>query len=71
MTATIAALLWVICGALTYALTLAFFQRKYPGLAEEGYREDRHCAVFVACFGPFGLCGVLIHCGVRYGLKWR
>lgn len=64
---------WVACGVPAYGLNLAFFQRGYPGLAEEDYRMDLARAVTSGVLGPLGLLATLItmiSVGKYCGFKW-
>lgn len=65
-----AVLVYVVCGALAYARDFAYFQRKWPDLAEMNYAQDRRAALGRASLGPVSLLFALSY-GTRYGLKWR
>lgn len=62
---------WIVCGVLTYGITFAYFQKKYPIIARESYREDMGIAVFYGLLGPIGLFVILVSSGfAKYGLKF-
>lgn len=67
----IAVVTWTVCGVLTYGLTLAYFQQKWPSLAPDGYREDARFARCMAVTGPIGLATALYLGDRRYGLQFR
>ena len=60
---------WVVCGAIAYARTLAYFQFAYPSLARSEYASDVRFAVAIGVFGPVGLLASFIVCDK--GMKWR
>lgn len=64
---------WFACGTLAYGLTFAYFQRKWPSIANlENQRSvDRGFAFLVSFCGPFGLIVAIIQSGFKYGLKYR
>lgn len=63
---------WIICGAFAYAITLAFFQRRFPTLAEEEYAVDVLRAISAGILGVAGLGAALfVSEGARDGLKWK
>ena len=64
-------LVWVVCGVLSYGLNFAFFQRKFPTLADEEYARDLRFAVITSFLGPVALFANLCACGIKHGLKWR
>jgi len=70
----ILAVVWIVCGVLTYGVTFAYFWRKFPLLQDEPseLRRDRNFAILTACTGPIGLL-TAIFCSdfARYGLKFR
>lgn len=64
--------IWLSSGALTYAITLAYFQREFPLLAKEEYREDLGFAVLGGLIGPATIIPALCMSGfAKHGLKWR
>jgi hypothetical protein len=69
--AILGVLAWVACGVLAYGLYFAYFQRKWPSLAEEHYDTDRGRARWWLIGGPLALLGALIAGGTEYGLKFR
>jgi len=47
---------WLICGVLFWGMWFAYFQGKFPEIADEDYRENLGLAVFFGLiFGPLGL----------------
>lgn len=66
-----ALLVWLICGIVAYGLTFAFFQKKWPTLAEETYWSDFRLALLVGIIGPFGIAMNVVMGNVRHGFKWR
>jgi hypothetical protein len=65
---------WIVCGAFAYAIRFAYFQRKYPTLAQKDRRIDDMGAamLFGLIFGPIALVIELFSSGfAEYGLKWR
>ncbi len=68
------AIVWIICGVVNYGFTFAYFQRKYPTLAENDYKRDRNMARWFALGGIPGLIGSWIAARgeySKYGFKWR
>ncbi len=55
MTIIIIALVWLLCGVISYGRTYAHFQGEYPGIAEKYRNRDRRVALRVATTGPIGL----------------
>lgn len=47
------AVIWILCGIETYGRTFAYFQRKYPTMAEEKYSSDiLFCGIICFTCGP-------------------
>ena len=74
--ALIAALIaagWLGSAALSYGIMFAYFQRKWPTLADEDYRSDMGgTAGFSLLGGPIALLVSIFFSGFcQYGLKWR
>lgn len=61
---------WFACGLIQWPICLAYFQRKFPGLAEQDIVQDRRRAIIGVLLGPAGLFATLMVCGTRHGLKW-
>lgn len=60
---------WLICGVLTFGITLAYFTREYPGLTDRG---DVVFALCLSVIGPLGLLvSVLMSGGVKHGLCFK
>lgn len=69
--ATITAVIWIACAILNFGIMFAFFQRKWPILAEEDYQRDyAMCAIF-SILGPISLLISLVTRTCGYGLKWK
>ena len=73
------AIVWVgpglVLSPLTYGVSLAYWQRKYPSLASRGYEEDVAHAlgdVGLSLLIPFGalICLSMYHFGITYGLQY-
>ena len=62
---------WIICGALGYGLTFAFYQKTYPTLASRCESDDRDAALFVGMCGVIGLIAVIAYCGMHNGLMYK
>ena len=68
---TIISLFWVGCGIINYGFLFAHFQRKFPTIAPETYKQDRRRCIFASVLGPIGLLATWL-CGFNdYGFKWR
>jgi hypothetical protein len=65
----LAIIFWLACGAVSYAMSFAYYQRKYPELAEADYMKDRTFSLTVALLGPLSLIPGILRSG--YGLKWK
>ena len=70
--------IWAGCGILAYGLMFAYFQRAYPTLAEDGYREDRNFSTILGFGGPLSLISAALFLrfisrrgGFKHGLKFR
>jgi len=46
---------YCVCCFLSYGLTFAYFQRKYPVIAKSGYRTDVVTCTGLSLFGPISL----------------
>lgn len=67
----------IVSGVLTYGLCFAYFQRKWPDLAELHYESDMQTSLLVGVVG--GICSPVILVLAlyftqfekgKYGLKW-
>jgi hypothetical protein len=66
----IAALVWITCGVIHYGLFVAYFQGKYPLIADETFYSDRIFAAAAGLCGPVSLLATLLTCWpFNYG--WR
>lgn len=63
------ALLWLVCGILTYGLCLGYWQRTYALVAPDYRMVDVGVAVFFGLLGPAGLLFVVIMTSVHGGLR--
>ena len=65
-------LLWALAGFWAYGVAFAYFQRKWPELAEEYAEKNRQLARLLAVGGPIGLLVALFNSeGMRYGVLWH
>lgn len=72
MVAAIIVVIYIVCGALAYAITFADFQRSFPTLAGRDYQGDVRRGVMVGLLGPVGLLiAFLASDFAAHGLKWR
>lgn len=63
---------WILCGIPTYGISLGYFQREFPTIAEKGYRGNCGFALLIAIFGPIGLIVSFLSSGfAKHGLMWR
>lgn len=62
--------IWILCGVLSYGISLAYFQRQYPSLAKECYREDVRDSLVMSSIGPFGLLSTLLVFGTKHGVMF-
>jgi hypothetical protein len=54
---------WLACGIAAMGLCMAYFQRKWPQLAEEDYAKDLAYGLVLGLFGgPVSLIAVSITC---------
>ena len=69
----VSAILWCLCGVLTYGLVLAHYQRKYHRIAYQYVADDVRYALMMGVMGPFGLATYLISTiGEPFrGFMWR
>ena len=63
----------IMCGVLQAGINFAYFQGKYPTLAEEGYRSDLGFAYGLGLlFGPLALLVSVFMSGfAQYGVKFK
>jgi hypothetical protein len=66
-------IVWIGFGVFGGAADFAYFQHKYPELAEQGYNEDVYHALWSVLFGPIGLIVTyeMSDYSFKYGLKWK
>jgi hypothetical protein len=65
------AVVWVVCGVFAFGLTLAYFQKQFPALAEQDWQHDRRVARILALWGPLGVL-IAVACGdIKHGLMFR
>lgn len=63
---------WMACGVVGYGITLAYFQRKFPSIAEQHYWDDVTFALLIGAVGPIGLGVSLARSNkLKYGFKWK
>lgn len=68
--------IWLVSFVLTFGLSFAYFQRKYPRIAESNYKEDLgFCFTLALTGGPISLIAFLVFVlvgnkGKFYGFKF-
>jgi hypothetical protein len=65
------AIVWIVCGVIEYGVSFAYFQRRWPRIAERDYWDDLMQSVCWALFGPFSLLATFWSGTWGYGFKWR
>lgn len=76
MVLTIVILIWIVCGVLNYGLMMAYWQKKYPGIAKENYLSDRTEALIQILGGPICLISLTFFragrgAAFKYGFLYR
>lgn len=62
---------WILTGVIGYAGEFAYWQREYPRIAEESYREDMAKSMMFVIFGPINLLAVMFCTGFfKHGFKF-
>ena len=51
----IIAVIWVVCGVLSFGLSFGYYQNAYPNIAEKGYLGDFMFSLLVSLLGPITL----------------
>lgn len=67
----IIAVVWIACGALSYGIVFAYFQKEFKAIAKKQECFDRAVSLLAAAFGPLYLISVLIEFGTKHGLLYR
>ncbi len=63
---------YLCCSILSYGITFAHFQGKYPTIAEEEYGEDKAFAIGMSIGGPLSLWASYFSSGfAKHGLKFK
>lgn len=62
---------WVGCSFFSYGMIFAYFQRKYPTIADSQYKEYQLFAIVFSIFGPIAFLVCLIGGYGSYGLKFK
>ena len=63
--------LYIACCILSYGLNFAYWQRHYPSLAVDMYKDDVQDSIMQSLAGPISLAVALLLHGTKHGLKWR
>ena len=61
---------WIACGYAAYGMTFAYFQRKFPSIAEGHVAADKKLARLVFLVGPFGLLVSMCSGYLQYGFLY-
>lgn len=70
------AIIWAICGFLSFGLQFAYYQRAYPTLAKEYRSNDLLFCFLTSLFGPIALVSNLLFINFvsnygYQGFKWK
>lgn len=65
-------LMWLVCAVLAQGVGVAYFQAKYPTLAQEDFRTDLGVCLGMGLFGgPLALVIIYLMSGfAEHGLQW-
>ena len=63
-------IVWVACGIYACGSWFAYFQNKYPDIAEVHYDDDRRGAFIAFAWGPIAAIVEATHAGFKYGWRW-
>lgn len=63
-------IVWIVTSVLTYGYNLAYYQRQYPGIAEEDYVRDVIFALSLSVFPLAGYLATLNLGKTKHGLKF-
>lgn len=61
---------WLLCGVIAFGFYFAYFQNKYPEIAEETRAGDYENGIMLSLCGPMSLIATLIECR-GYGWKLK
>lgn len=65
-------IVYLIFAVLTYGITLGYFQKRWPTVADMSYEKDMCFAIFLSLFQPAGLImSFVLSNFCKYGLKFR
>ncbi len=68
----IIAVIWLSLGFVTYGWSFAYYQGKYPSLAERSYKKDMaFCMIAGFIGGPFSLAGYSANVLMRGDIPWE
>ena len=65
------AIVWIICGILSYGLWFAYFQNEYMFIAKENYDNDKKLAFVLSFFGIVSLVILLCMGADKHGLQYK
>lgn len=65
------AVIWIICGIISYVLYFGYFQREFKRTADEMYYSDKRMSFLFSLMGPIALLSILL-CGLyKHGFKFK
>lgn len=68
---TLIIIAYIVSSVISYGATFAYFQRKFPSIAEEFYREDMGFAIAMALL-PFSIVLSFVMSGFyKHGFKFK
>jgi len=79
MRIAIIAVIWVVCGILNYGIMFAYFERRFPTVADRCYKRTKSACWATSLGGPVGLAGGLLFLlsnkiqgeQTFYGFQWK
>lgn len=60
---------WVISGFINFGFTFAYFQRGWPDIAKENYKDDLYFCIIDSLCGPISLIATCIKKEYKHGFK--
>jgi len=68
---SIIGVLWIICVIISYGYQFAYYQREFPLLVDNKYKEDMVFSIFVSLFGPINIVSIIMRREYQHGVKFK